>query len=200
MSLFADPARGDTERLLSLGWYLAQRSQQDTTGMLRYVREGGDSGYQASELKDLAATSRHTRVIDALNRGRVWALKKLTDELDSLLAPDITIVVVPGHTPFGDEPPLRALGRAIAERQCRIDGTGVLTRNTPIRRIAYGGSSYRQLHRTTITVAHIELIAGQRVLLLDDIVRSGASLRACRELLLEQGPAEVQALGLGRLK
>ncbi|MGC4045724.1 MAG: phosphoribosyltransferase [Armatimonas sp.] len=200
MAVFADPARDDTERLLSLGWYLSQRSQQDTIGMLRYVREGGDAGYQAGEVKDLGAISRHTRLIDALNRGRVWARKKLTAELDALLAPEIVIVVVPGHTPYGDEPPLRALGRAVAELQNRVDGTDILTRSTPIRRIAYGGPSYRQLHRETIIVAYTERITGQVVLLLDDIARSGASLRACRELLLEHGAAEVQALALGRLR
>jgi phosphoribosylpyrophosphate synthetase len=200
MAFFADPARDSPERLLSLGWYLAQKAQLDAAGQIRYVRENQDSGYQTGSLRDLEATNQHTRLIDAMNRGRVWARKKLTAQLDTLLAPGIAIVVVPGHTPFGDEPPLRALGQAVAALQERIDATGVLTRTMPIRRISYGGPSYRQLHRETIAIAHTEWITGQPVLLLDDIMRSGASLRACRELLEEAGASDVQALALGRVR
>jgi len=37
------------------------------------------------------------------------------------------------------------------------------------------------------------------VLLLDDIAKSGASLMACRELLLGAGAETVQAMALGRV-
>jgi hypothetical protein len=200
MGVFADSERDRPGRILSLGWYLPQRTRLDTAGMLRFVREGGETGYRSAEIRDLAAAKARTRLIDALNRGRVWALKKLTEELDALLAPEIAIAVVPGHTPFGDEAPLVGLGRAVAGRQERLDVTGVLTRTQAIRRIAYGGPSYRSLHRDTIVVSGSELLVGRPVLLLDDIVRSGASLRACRELLEESGAESVQCLALGRVR
>jgi predicted amidophosphoribosyltransferase len=91
------------------------------------------------------------------------------------------------------------LGRELAARQERADATKTLTRTTPIRRISYGGPSYRSLHRDTIAVSSSELLSGRPVLLLDDIARSGASLRACRELLSESGAAQIQALALGRV-
>jgi predicted amidophosphoribosyltransferase len=48
-------------------------------------------------------------------------------------------------------------------------------------------------------MTHPELVAGHDVLLLDDIAKSGASLRACEEMLLEAGASLVQMLALGRL-
>jgi phosphoribosylpyrophosphate synthetase len=199
MSVFVEPERGDYERTLSLGWYLPSSSQLDAAGMLRFARSGGDTGYRAGQIRDLAAATNHTRAIDALNRGRKWALKQFTEELDRLLAENIAIVVVPGHTPFGDDPPLRELGRALCEESGRIDATGCLVRTQKIRRISYGGPSYRALHRDTIEVRHPELLVNRPVLLLDDIVRTGASLRACRELLYENEATKVQALALGRV-
>jgi predicted amidophosphoribosyltransferase len=199
MSIFINPERENSERILSLGWYLPSKSQLDVTGMLRFARSGRDTGYRAGEIRDLVAATRHTRAIDALNRGRKWALKQFTEQLDRLLAENITIVVVPGHTPFGDDPPLRELGRALCLESRRADGTGCLMRTEKIRRISYGGPSYRQLHRDTIEVRQPELLRDRPVLLLDDIVKSGASLRACRELLDEHGATEVQALALGRV-
>ncbi len=199
MSVFVEQERGNSERILSLGWYLPSKSQLDAAGMLRFARAGGDTGYRAGEIRDLAAATRHTRAIDALNRSRKWALKKFVEELDALLAPEITLVVVPGHTPFGDDPPLCELGRALCVESGRIDGTGVLRRTEKIKRISYGGPSYRQLHRATIEVRETELLESRPILLLDDIVRTGASLRACRELLYENGASKVQALALGRV-
>lgn len=71
-------------------------------------------------------------------------------------------------------------------------------RHTTIRRIIYGGPSTRALHRQTIQVEEGALVQGQRVLLLDDITKSGASLVACREMLQEVGAEMVQALALGK--
>ncbi len=80
-----------------------------------------------------------------------------------------------------------------------MDATGCLVRHTTIRRIIYGGPSTRALHRQTIRVGDGALVQGRSVLLLDDIVKSGASLVACRELLEDAGAGTVQALALGRV-
>ena len=55
------------------------------------------------------------------------------------------------------------------------------------------------LHRDTIRVEDAGRVAGRDVLLLDDIARSGASLRSCRQVLLEAGAATVQAVAVGRV-
>ena len=151
--------------------------------------------YSAGVVQNNAAW---TRVIAALNRDRKWPLKRLYTLLDPLLEPDIALAVVPPHRAFQAFWPVRTLAQMLAENG-RIDATDCLVRHTTIRRIVYGGPSTRVLHRQTVQVEHSELIKEKRVLLLDDIAKSGASLVACRDLLLEAGASEVQAMALGRV-
>jgi predicted amidophosphoribosyltransferase len=140
-----------------------------------------------------------TRLLTALNQERQWPLKRLFALLDPLLEPGIALAVVPPHRAYQAFWPTRTLARQLAGEQGRIDATACLVRHTSIRRITFGGPSTRALHRQTIRVEKAELVAGQRVLLLDDIARSGASLRTCQELLYEAGAAFVQAVALGQV-
>lgn len=158
------------------------------------VREGR-ADYNVDVVHDNAAW---TRLINALNAERQWPLKRLYATLDPLLAPSVALAVVPPHRAFQAFWPLRTLAQKLAENG-RTDATGCLVRHTTIRRIIYGGPSTRALHRQTIQMEHKELVEGKRVLLLDDIAKSGASLVACRELLLDAGAETVQAMALGRV-
>jgi hypothetical protein len=185
--------------IVSLGTYLATAQVLDNTGALRYIREGNDAGYSTQEVKEMDKAVRWTRWVNALNAGRKWAVQRLFERLDPMLEAEIALVIVPSHDPFHTEPPLRELAKRLSETYDRTDATHCLRRHTKIKRISYGGASYRSLHRQSIEVVEAELLVGKSVLLMDDIVRSGASLRACEELLYEAGAAFVQAFALGRV-
>ncbi|HZO89440.1 MAG TPA: phosphoribosyltransferase [Chthonomonadaceae bacterium] len=139
-----------------------------------------------------------TQLINALNAERQWPLKRLFALLDPILEPDIAIAVVPTHMAYQAFWPMRTLARQLAANG-RVDATSCLVRHTTIRRITFGGPSTKALHRQTIRVENPHLVEGKRVLLLDDIAKSGASLMACREMLYEAGAALVQAMALGRV-
>lgn len=193
--------RENLEKIVTLGDYLPIKQNLETRGMLRFVAEGGESGYSARVLKDAQAAATLTRAIDALSRERKWPIKRFFSELDPMLASGVALCVAPSHDPFNTDTPLRDLAQQLAraEGKERIDATACLQRHTKIRRIGYGGPSYVHLHRETIQVVMPEYIKGKCVLLLDDIARSGATLRACRQLLLEAGAGAVQMLALGRV-
>ncbi|GAB4459773.1 MAG: hypothetical protein OHK0029_22830 [Armatimonadaceae bacterium] len=186
-------------RIGSLGPYLPTTQVMDATGALRYIREGNDTGYSTGSVTEMERAVRWTRWVNALNAGRKWARQRLFERLDALLDTDIALITVPSHDPFHTDPPIRDLAKLLAETPSRTDATRCLIRHTKIKRISYGGPSYRTLHRETIRVENIDLFAGRSVLLLDDIVRSGASLRTCEELLYEAGAAFVQSFALGRV-
>ena len=177
-------------KIVTLGHVYAQGKASDA-GRVRESR----TEYNAGVIQDNAWW---TRLIHALNQGRKWPLKQLCAALDPLLEPGIALAVAPPHRAFQAFWPLRALAQMLAENG-RIDATGCLVRHTTIRRIVYGGPSTRALHRQTIQLEHGELVEGRSVLLLDDIAKSGASLMACRELLLGAGAETVQAMALGRV-
>ncbi|WP_395089168.1 ComF family protein [Armatimonas sp.] len=191
--------RENLEKIVALGDYLAIKQNLETQGMLRFVQEGGESGYSARQLKDAEASAKLTRWIDALSNERKWPIKRFTEQIAPMLAEGIAVAVAPSHNPFTTDTPIRALAQKLAESGERVDATGCLVRHTKIRRIGYGGPSYMHLHQETIRVENEVLFFGKPVLLLDDIARSGATLRACRRLLLDHGAAEVQMLVLGRV-
>jgi hypothetical protein len=184
-------------RIVTLGHYYPR----DQIGVANdLVREPGGI-YTAGAPADPKTVRRNlgwTKLINALNDERQWPLKRLFAMLDAILEPDVALAVVPTHTAYQAFWPMRTLARRLAEHG-RVDATSCLVRHTTIRRITFGGPSTRALHRQTIRVEHPQLIQDRRVLLLDDIARSGASLTACRELLYEAGAALVQAMALGRV-
>jgi hypothetical protein len=159
----------------------------------------GGEGVTWTDVGAMRAAVRTTRWLDALAKGRKWAIERSAERLDPLLREGIVVAVVPGHDPFVTDTPIREVARRLCADGRREDATSALARHTKIRRIVYGGESTVALHRATVRVTDPALVAGRTVLLLDDVARSGRSLMACRRLLLEAGAAHVQAAALGRV-
>jgi len=184
-------------KIVTLGHYYPQDEVAAAKLLVRETR----ASYQASADADPVAVQKNlgwTQLISALNKERQWPLKRFVALLDPMLAPDIALAVVPTHIAHQAFWPTRALAQRLVT-QARVDATSCLVRHATIRRITFGGPSTKALHRQTIHVENAPLVAGRRVLLLDDVAKSGASLMACREMLLEAGAAMVQALALGRV-
>ena len=191
-------------RIVTFGHYYPQSK---ISAAKTIVRETNPIGYKtnsdADESRlDAAKVRDHvawTRLINALGDDRQWPLKRLFERLDPMLEPGIAIAAVPPHRAYQAFWPVRTLAQRLAASHGRSDATPCLVRHTTIRRIIFGGPSTRALHRETIQVEEAPFIQGRHVLLLDDIAKSGASLIACREMLLEAGAAVVQAVALGRV-
>lgn len=193
--------RNRPERIVTFGAYLRVAQSLETHGKIRYVREAGvPYGVTRTEVRADHEKLEHSRLVAALNRGRKWARERFVRWLDPLLETGIAIAIVPCHDPFQTDPPLRLLAQELVDAaEGRTDATEVLVRRTAIQRIVYGGPSTPELHRETIRVESPRLVKGRAVLLLDDIVKSGSSLRTCRDLLYESGASVVQAVALGRV-
>lgn len=184
-------------QIVTLGHFYPQGQATVAQNILREV---ATQGYRVEGTADPAKIGDHlgwTRLLHALAKERQWALKRLFAQLDPMLEPGIALAVVPTHRAYQAFWPLRTLAQRLAAHD-RTDATACLVRHSTIRRILFGGPSTRALHRQTITVEEAHFIAS-RVLLLDDIAKSGASLVACREMLLEAGAEQVQAVALGRV-
>jgi phosphoribosylpyrophosphate synthetase len=184
-------------KVVTLGPFYPQAQAGAARGLLREAKASYDA--RNADQAQVQSDMDWTRTINALGKDRRWAHRLLFERLHPLLADGVALAVVPAHTAYTVDDPLRELARRLAAEGGRVDATGCLERHTPIRRILFGGPSTRALHRQTIHVLHPELIQGRPVLLLDDIAKSGASLVTCRELLSEAGASTVQALALGRV-
>jgi hypothetical protein len=184
-------------RIVTFGPFFPQVQTGTAQERLREAR----AGYAVASAEDagLREGVEWTRTINALNRGRRWALRRLFERLDPQLAPGIAVAVVPSHAAYVVDTPIRELACLLAASSERIDATDCLERHQTIPQIVFGGSSTRTLHRQTVHLLYPEKIIGQRVLLLDDIAKSGASLIACQDMLHEAGAILVQAVALARV-
>jgi hypothetical protein len=188
--------RSQPGRIVTLGHYYPHGGVGGARTLLREAR----AGYRTeADPQAVARNMGWTRLINALNAGRRWPLDRLFEMLDPVLRPGIALAAVPPHRAYQAFWPVRELAGRLAAERGRVDATGCLVRVATIRRIVFGGPSTRALHRDTIRAEGAERVRGRRVLLLDDIAKSGASLVACRELLREAGAEAVQALALGRV-
>ena len=132
-----------------------------------------------------------------IKENKTGVVERFRDYLEKLLAPDIAIAVVPSHDPAKTTSGIRTLAAKIAAND-RIDATTCLVRTKLIEKLATGGNRSAQVHLDSIEVRNDHLFNGRHVLLLDDIMTTGNSLAACRQLLQGAGAASVQQMALAK--
>jgi hypothetical protein len=137
------------------------------------------------------------RVLD-LKENKAVGVTYFFDYMRPKLKKPQAIAVVPSHDPAKAPGGLQSLAGKLANGCGMIDAAAALIRHTKITKLADGGDRSLNVHLNSIHVPDAQLIAGRKVLLIDDVMTSGNSLLACRQILLEAGAAEVLSLALGR--
>lgn len=138
------------------------------------------------------------KIKDSDSKARQAAVEHFVEELDPCIASRLAIAVVPSHDPAKKLTGIRRVARRLAARKDRIDAVPCLVRTVKVAEKKAGGSRDIQIDLKSIRVHDRSVIAGRSVVLLDDVMTSGNSLRACRRLLLAAGAAAVQCLAIGK--
>lgn len=119
-------------------------------------------------------------------------------QLDEEICKDVTICVVPSHMESDtNDSGIAELARRLANNG-RIDKTDYILRKKTIDKLAYGGIRNIRVQLDSLGVNEDMRIEGDVVLIVDDVTTSGASLEACREILLKNGARRVAMLALGQ--
>lgn len=144
----------------------------------------------------------HTSMINRLKDGDLIAIDYFYHQLNGVVGKAIPIAIVPSHDPNKPNRGLIGLVEKL-EGERRVDATSCLVRHKkiiPSHDAAEHGQDRRDMNRhlSSIKVCNASLITSKTLLLLDDIVRTGTSLMACRKLLLDVGASKVICLALGR--
>jgi len=108
------------------------------------------------------------------------------------------VALVPGHDPENGRSGLRAIIEAYAPRARVAVGVDYLKRTTLIDKLANGGDRSVQVHLDSIVANDPARFRGKSILLVDDVLTTGNSLLACREILLAAGAAKVHSLALAQ--
>ena len=134
-----------------------------------------------------------------LKNGDRASIRYFSKRLESLIEDGQVVACVPPSDPAN----ARRQGiRAVAHQLCmagdRIDGTEVLERHRAIEASHLGGVRTVAVHLDSVTLRRPEIIRDRSVVLLDDVVTTGSSMRACSSILLDGGAAAVQCVAIGR--
>jgi len=131
-----------------------------------------------------------------------WGMEEAIEFFLSILCaaplPRAPIAIVPSHRSDRLITGLSRLARRYAATTEITDATTCLERFESIPKMAYGGHRDERMHFESLRVINPSLIKDQDVLLLDDVVSSGCSLRAGKALLLAAGARSVQPVALAR--
>lgn len=138
----------------------------------------------------------YSNLILRLKDSNLGAIEYFFEILDNLLAKNIILCSVPSSIPNKNSG-MQNLVKLLSEEN-RIDATECLLRHTQVDKLSYGGNREISIHLNSIRVDYEHLIEGKEVLLLDDVLTSGNSMRACKQLLYESGVEKVRCLVLGK--
>ncbi len=116
--------------------------------------------------------------------------------LDENLLKKIIICCVPSHKEDNKKHCMYRLTQELSLRD-RIDGSDCLQRTKSIQKLTTAGSDRSvEVHYRSIDVFNKALFTNKSVLLLDDVKTSGNSLKACQNLLKNNGAKNVFMLAI----
>lgn len=113
----------------------------------------------------------------------------------------VLVAMIPGHRASGSnrDTVLSQLVEALVARDARlVASVDTLVRHREVEKLAVGGSRSVRVHVESMRVHEPPVVAGEAVLVVDDVVSTGHSMAAARDLLGRAGAARVACVAIGR--
>jgi predicted amidophosphoribosyltransferase len=140
-----------------------------------------------------------SRRILRLKEGQEAAIAYYAQLLQKLISRRVAVVTIPSSDPMKPINGIRVLAqRLCANAEGSIDATSCLRRSTALAPQAKGGRRGYEEQKKSLVVENKHLFWGRRVYLLDDVVTSGTSFRASKDLLLESGARAVYCIAIAQ--
>ena len=142
---------------------------------------------------------RNSNILD-FKKGYAQTIEHFRKSVAKVIASGFPVCVVPSHMASSDNSasPTARLAKGLVESNNVIDATNCILRVRSIQKRSKGGDRGLEVHLNSVKVVNSEVIKGKTVLLLDDVMTTGNSLSACRQLLLDAGAENVLCLALAQ--
>ena len=116
-------------------------------------------------------------------------------EIETIINKDIVICTVPSSTKGNFNTGINKLTNLLVKKG-RLDGTNCLVRHTSRLKSGFGGNRNLQEQLNTISSQNENIISKRVILLLDDVTKTGNSLEACSQILMNNGAIDVFKLAI----
>lgn len=111
---------------------------------------------------------------------------------------DVVICRIPRSKMHVQENHIYTICKDLCSQRDIIDGTKVLQRIADVDVAHLNGTRNMEKHLASIAVRNKELIRNKKVILVDDVITSGSTMYACKQLLLGAGARRVIGMAMGR--
>lgn len=128
---------------------------------------------------------------------RQAAAAHFAGELSGIITGPCVVVPIPPSDAKKLDSGVYDICKMLAGKNGVLNGSGVLVRTSSKQEAHLGGPRDGTVSRGTLRIAKPELVNGRRVLLLDDMSKTGTSLATAREMMLEAGATAVEMLAMG---
>ena len=134
------------------------------------------------------------------SRIKEWLTKETLNGVDGRAA--IVIAMAPGHKAGSSHSFLsEIIAEIVQANPLKLrDGRTLLQRTATVRKATDGGPRDTNLHMQTIEVTDPESVRGRVVYIVDDVWTTGATLTACRNLMVKAGAKEIKLLAVAKTK
>ncbi len=132
-------------------------------------------------------------------KSETTVLLNAIEKLDLL---DAVVAIIPGHEAAASnrETPLARAAEAIAAASDYTAAPDSLVRTRSIDKLADGGDRSVNTHVTSMAIPDPTIVRGQTVVIIDDIVTTGNSIAAARQLLEAASAERIAAVAIGRTR
>jgi len=121
------------------------------------------------------------------------------EKVRSVLQGSFTVCTVPPSSPGRTTSGIKLVAKKLATSNPNItDGTECLIRTIKIPKLAHGGNRSSTQHIKSIELKDEHLIKNKVVVLLDDVMTTGNSMKACRIILIGGGASTVACLAMAQ--
>lgn len=133
---------------------------------------------------------------ESRERGIKYFMDVLADNIRTNA--ELALVVVPSHDSTKVRSGVHQLVTRFAPTIRAVDAGASLIRTKTIQKLANGGDRSIQVHLGSMAADDMKSIGQRNVMLIDDIMTTGNSLAAGRQILMEAGAVDVLCVALGR--